>query len=604
MKLNKNIKVGILALTLTACIPLGCKNVLEQEYRAGLGPEYFSTAEGLQAGLNASYAITRYFWGSEGFTTSCVGGTDEVLRSGDGDLILQTYAGLTAQDGSIASIWNNSYVPINNLNGILKYGPDANIPEPRKTQMLGEAKFLRAFFYYLLVTSFGDVPLRTEFNTTPTTTAKRAPKKDVYNAIIKDLTEASAQLPMVTPSNSPSKGRAYRAAAFLLLAKAHLAKGWDPDARDGDGTADFNKAYEVANTLIANKASYGVDLEQNFADVFRDGNEYGKEALFVADRNTDPTYSESAFNNGTTPDGNKENRLNHYWVSFYTLARNVNANIPGAPTSSQTLMNRDVNNGRPYRRFRPSPYTYAAFDNRSSDSRYDGTFQKAWIANTPSTASSIYQSTITTPITTSRNGVTLTLAANVDTAIYMPGREVTVEERQKFKGVIIAPSQYDVEWFPTMTKHADITRQHYNDPSDRPIILMRLGEAYLIAAEAAFKAGRPGDAATVLNTLRKRAAFRAKNTSAQNDAATAALNVTAGDINLEFILRERTREMYGEMTRWYDLVRTRTLVERVKLYNELAAPNIKDFHVLRPIPTGSQLDLITNKNEFPQNPGY
>ncbi|RZK41477.1 MAG: RagB/SusD family nutrient uptake outer membrane protein [Pedobacter sp.] len=550
MKLNKNIKIGIMALALTSCIPLGCKNVLEQEYRQGLGPEYFSTAEGLQAGLNASYAITRYFWGSEGFTTSCVGGTDEVLRSGDGDLILQTYAGLTAQDGSIGSIWNNSYVPINNLNGILKFGPDANIPEPRKTQMLGEAKFLRAFFYYLLVTTFGDVPLRTEFNTTPTTTARRAP------------------------------------------------------ARDGDGVADFTKAYEVANNLITNRASYGANLEQNFANIFRDGNEYGQESLFVADRNTDPIYSESAFNNGTTPDGNKENRLNHYWVSFYTLARNVNANIPGAPTSSQTLMNRDVNNGRPYRRFRPSPYTYSAFDNRANDSRYDGTFQKAWIANTPSTASSIYQSTIANPVTTSRNGITMTLAANVDTAIYMPGREVTVEERQRFKGVIVAPSQYDVEWFPTMTKHADVTRQHYNDPSDRPIILMRLGEAYLIAAEAAFKAGRAADAANALTALRRRAAFRATNTSAQNEAAAAALVVAPGSVDLDFILRERTREMYGEMTRWYDLVRTRTLVDRVKQYNELAAPNIRDFHVLRPIPTGSQIDLITNKDEFPQNPGY
>lgn len=612
MKSYKLKTLTLLAFAALALVPTSCKKVLDQELRNSLGPEYFSTPEGLQAGLNASYATTRFFWGSEGFTTSVVGGTDEVLRSGDGDAILQTYAGLDAQNGTISGIWNNSFVPINNLNGILKFGPDAILSADRKNQLLGEAKFLRAFYYYLLVTTFGDVPLRTEFNTTPTTTATRAPKIQVYDAIIKDATEAAAQLgnpPAVAQGSisTVSKGRAYKPAALFLLAKAYLAKGWEEEAKQaGSGAASFTAAYNTAFNLYSQAGSYNVGFEQNFADVFKDGNEYGRECLFVADRNTDPVYSESAYNDsGNAPaSGNKENRLNHYWVSFYTLARNVNELIPGAPVVSKQIMNRDVNNGRPFRRFRPSPYTYAAFTNRDNDARYDGTFQKEWVCNIPSTASKIYQSTIADPIVTLRNGVQQTLTPNVDVAIWMPGREVTVAERQAFKGVIIAPSQYDVEWFPTMTKHADKSRQHYNDPSDRPIILMRLGEACLIAAEAALKLNRPADAAAAINQLRTRAAFRATNTPAQNTAAATAIQVTPGDITLDFVLAERTREMYGEMTRWYDLARTRTLIDRVKLYNSLAAPNIKDFHILRPIPTASQIDLLTNKSEFPQNPGY
>jgi len=602
MKVYQNIKIGWLALALAATAPVGCKKILEPEYRANLGPESFRTADGLQAGLNASYATTRYFWGSEGFTSSQVAGTDEVIRGGDGGLDFHNYTNINAQNGTIQGVWDNSYVPINNLNGILELGPTANIPDAAKDKLLGEAKFLRAFYYFLLVQTFGDVPLKLKFNNQPSTEDLRAPKKEVYAAIIKDLTEASQQLGNIQAGQS--KGRASKAAALHLLAKVYLTKGWDPTAREGDGTPDFTNSYNTANDLITNKASYGVDLEANFADLFKEGNEYGKEVFFVADRNTDPLYSESGFNATNAPaSGNKENRLNMYFTSFYTLTRNVNEGIPGAPNNTTQMAARDQASGRPFRRFRPTPYTYATFTQRTQDARYDGTFQKAWIMNLPSTSSNDVQTTTPT-FTTTRNGVTVSLVKGVDTAIYMPGREVTVAERQAFKGVIVAPSQYGPEWFPTLSKHMDKTKQHFNDASDRPIILMRLGETYLIAAEAALKANRPGDAATMINALRTRAAYRSTNTPAQNATAATALQISGADVTLNYILEERTREMYGEMQRWFDLTRTRTLIERAKLYNEMALPNIKDFHVLRPIPSASQLDLLTNRDKFPQNPGY
>lgn len=602
MKIYKNIKFGWFALLIVAIFPISCKKVLEPEYRSNLGPEYFLTADGLQAGLNASYATTRYFWGSEGFTSSQVAGTDEVVRGGDGGLDFHNYTNINAQNGVIQGVWDNSFVPINNLNGVLEFGPQANIPDNVKNQLLGEAKFLRAFYYFLLVQTFGDVPLKLKYNNKPSTEDLRSPKKDVYAAMIKDLNEAVTQLGNIQAGQS--KGRASKVAALHLLAKVYLTKGWDIDAREGDGSPDFTKAYETATNLITSRATYGVDLESNFADIFKEGNEYGKESLFVADRNTDPTYSESGYNNTTAPaGGNKENRLNCYFTSFYTLTRNVNEGIPGAPSNVTQMAARDQSGGRPYRRFRPTPYTYSAFSNIDVDARYDGTFQKEWIMNLPSTQDNNVQTT-TPAFTTTRNGVAVVPVKGVDPAIYMPGREVTVAERQAFKGVIIAPSQYDVEWFPTMTKFMDKTKLHFNDASDRPIILMRLGETYLIAAEAAFKLNRPNDAATAINVLKTRAAFRPANTADQNTTAANALQINSGVISLNYILEERTREMYGEMTRWFDLTRTKTLIERAKLYNALASPNIKDYHVLRPIPSASQLDLLTNKSQFPQNPGY
>ncbi|RZL14461.1 MAG: RagB/SusD family nutrient uptake outer membrane protein, partial [Pedobacter sp.] len=91
MKSLKNIKIGWIALAIVALAPISCKNQLDSEYRSNLGPEYFLTPDGLQAGLNASYATTRFFWGSEGFTSSQVAGTDEVIRGGDGGLDFHNY---------------------------------------------------------------------------------------------------------------------------------------------------------------------------------------------------------------------------------------------------------------------------------------------------------------------------------------------------------------------------------------------------------------------------------------------------------------------------------------------------------------------------------
>jgi hypothetical protein len=64
---------------------------------------------------------------------------------------------------------------------------------------------------------------------------------------------------------------------------------------------------------------------------------------------------------------------------------------------------------------------------------------------------------------------------------------ITEADRKASKAVLVLPSQYDVNFFPPMKKHDDVTRLHTNDASDRPFILMRFAETYLIAAEAAFK---------------------------------------------------------------------------------------------------------------------
>ena len=118
----------------------------------------------------------------------------------------------------------------------------------------------------------------------------------------------------------------------------------------------------------------------------------------------------------------------------------------------------------------------------------------------------------------------------------------------------------------------------------------------LIKAEAELKTTGSADALITLNQLRAKRAISGKN------------NLLSGTVTLNTILDERAIELCGEQQRWFDLKRTRTLVDRVKAYNAQAPANVKDIHYLRPIPQ-AQIDAVTNKSTtvgvgFWQNEGY
>jgi hypothetical protein len=142
------------------------------------------------------------------------------------------------------------------------------------------------------------------------------------------------------------------------------------------------------------------------------------------------------------------------------------------------------------------------------------------------------------------------------------------------------------------------TKWYQYDPNDefgfamiKDIPLMRLGETYLLLAEAQFKQGKLAEAAASLNVIRARAN---------------ATPITASDVTLDFILDERARELVGEENRRMTLMRTGKLVERALKYNSVSPINqmsgISNKNLLMPIPQ-SEIDL--NKDaKLEQNPGY
>jgi len=246
----------------------------------------------------------------------------------------------------------------------------------------------------------------------------------------------------------------------------------------------------------------------------------------------------------------------------------------------QPGMQRDVANGRPFKRFMPTSFTLGLW-NRSNDSRYDKNFKSVFYCNKPGTY------TI--------NGRSLTLASG-DTAIWLPGVELAASVIAAKNYQVITPSKYTPKLYPSLTKFLDPLRpDRTTEAGSRDFLAYRLAETYLIAAEASMYAGNLVDAVSFVNKVRRRAAYPGKELL---------MEITPADLNIDFILDERDRELLGEQLRWFDLTRTGKLIERVKKYNPEAAPNIKDFHALRPIPQ-SQIDLTTGgATAFPQNTGY
>jgi hypothetical protein len=585
---------GLMLFTATSC-----KKLLEEEPRTSFIPDFFTTPDGLQGGVTGVYTNLRRHWGTQIFQQLMSAGTDETLRGAAADVqhwFTYNNATIKSSTGDFEGFWNAMFININTLNGVLQYIDDANVPAATKTQLIAQSKFLRAFCYYHLVTTFGAVPLHTTFNISASAADAPAPLADLYAQIIKDLNEAANDLPP-TPAANTGKP-ATKPTALFLLAKTYLWKGWS-----SVGTpADFQQAYTIAKGVIDSKATYSLDLLPYFPDVFKEGQEYSREVLMVIDHTRDQKFGE---NNapGTGAGGPGANHSNFMWRPNYPT---LSANYPASGGANPTV--RDINNGRPFQRIRPNTkYVIdVAFANRATDSRYEGTFQTIWLSN--STQMSVRGSTgVTTPRGTLINGI--------DTAIWMADRVVTAAERAAFKGIIFEPEhlpgatvKYTSSFYPSVRKFDDSTRLDLNDYSDRPYILYRFAELYLIAAEAAIKGGATAaDAAAMINVLRTRAARKMNQTSAELTAAIAAQQVTAGQMTIDFLLDERSRELFAEDTRWWDLARTKKLVERVKLYNgengATGGGGVQEYNMLRPIPQ-QQINFVTEGPKYPQNPGY
>lgn len=165
--------------------------------------------------------------------------------------------------------WANWYKSIFYANQIIKYGGDMNIASNIKGKYVAEAKFLRGFFYFSLVNTYGSVPLITSLPNTPEDMyVERSPIDKVWAQIEADFIDASKDLPETWGTND--KGRATKGTALAYLGRAYLYQG------------KWAKAQEALKSIVDNEAAYGLGLQANFAELFDGQHENGKESLLEA----------------------------------------------------------------------------------------------------------------------------------------------------------------------------------------------------------------------------------------------------------------------------------------------------------------------------------
>lgn len=571
MKNHKNRK-GIKALGLMFCcamlaINTSCENFLAEDDIPRLTNDYYKTEQGVLSGINSAYSYMRKQVGSEMTNILTELGTD--LITGAAGAVSYPYnqynATLSASDNKIYLFWENCYRAISVTNQVLAALPNVEMTQANRELYTAEMNFFRAYYYFDLVQHFGQIPLVTKAVSEPKTDFKRAAVADVYKQIINDLRYAEEHLRET--ATGTDQGKATKYAAAHLLGKVYLTRGSAVNDERGQKATDMDSAYYYAQRVIDNSK---YKLMNNFADLWDINNMGNSEVIFSVQFTQDKIY-------------NGEGNLSHlYWCSVY---------------DDQPGMQRDVENGRPYKFHRPTNKTLFDLYNRKDDSRFYKSFKWVFYCNK----------------------ATNKLALG-DTAIYY---SLNPKKDREYKYTYFQwnKEKPDNLHYPHLVKYIDPLREEKNTPAgSREWVRMRLGETYLIAAEAA---GRKGDydlAAKLINVIRKRAAWKDGETKmaqywleeggekGNTQSTYDEIKVEATDLQnnfVDFILDERGRELLGEYNRWEDLVRCEKLVEYVKKWNSDAKDNIQDYHKLRPIPQ-KHIDRLNPKGDDAeeQNPGY
>lgn len=320
-------------------------------------------------------------------------------------------------------------------------------------------------------------------------------------------------------------------------------------------------------------------------------------------------------------------------------------------------MARDLLNDRPFRRVMPTNYAMDIYDRRN-DSRFYKTMKTAWISNNAANIPVWTAADAPTPAQVGQRkfavGDTAFLVVVNTAANPVPQATITRSRYKIFArfvrnaaGAVVAGYSPTADVglrnkFPQISKYIDPFRTSAADEAGtRDGILARLAETYLIGAEAYGRKGNYTKALEYINVLRARAAYKVNearpNSTYRYDGGTRgdvtnsypALTVTTASFTtndpkelyppavtstadrfIHFILNERTRELYGELHRWEDLVRTETLLVRAPYFNPDAAAIAAKFK-LRPIPQ-THLErifrngqpLTSEQRAAEQNPGY
>ena len=646
---TKSIKY-ILAAGLVCCglstTMTSCNSVLDEQPRSNFDPSFFNTKAGIEGGLTSLYAHLRYFYGNGYYLNTLETGTDEYTyaQSADGnfkDADLTGVGSVTPTSTVAGGAWGTLFANINTASGIIENGSAAGMD----ASLLAEAYFFRAFDYFILVQTYGGVPLdlgagELKFNTSTTRTSVRNTVPEVYTkCIFPDLEKAVNDL----PENPRLTGTATKNLARLYLSKAYLTYAWwleNPNniptypectREAGQAQSYFQKAFDMAKAAIDNPGPYA--LQPTFYDVNVATNDRNSEIMLYADHDEDEKYGNGGAGYGWGSGGSPENFA--YWMETWNYTEMTAKAASGAvinPVQREAVQGL----GRPWTRMATVADAFMKGgvwedEVKAIDSRYDATFTLSYFTNWDKAGNS-------EPYVTGANGSQIKpgesyfswVPESEDANINYTGADGKLgfgemAGRPDFVVAVnhISRKKYPINWKLGIyrTDNAGGLGSKVNGGSPRPWNVAKFSEFYLIAAEAAVKLGKNDDAKKYVNVLRERAGKQTycvnKRAPQTADHSAEMLAATPATITIDFILDERSREFWGEGYRWFDLVRTQKWAERAGVYHIAGSgytdKDLEEFkrdipagYYIRPIPQG-QLDgmeMTAEEKAAYQNPAY
>lgn len=590
-------KLIFFAIAIIAINIQSCSDFLDKELVSDVAGDYYATAAGFEDAVDATYYYLKYVYSNERAYSLTVFGTDTYTNGADGGFKgFNWYDATLRSDQSILrEMWENCYKGVNQANAVI--GRAASVKgydagggyDPNNLPIrVAEAKFLRALYLFNIVRQWGSAPMSLEETVGVQLEAPKKTEDEIYAQIITDLTDAMAVLPVT----AAQYGRATKGAAQNLRGMAYLTRAWLNSA-----AADFASA-EADFTAVISSGTYS--LVANHATLWDQSKQKNSEIIFAVQNSTDILLNSGG--DGVAP--GEGNRGHLYFLMQYD-------NQPG--------MIRDIANGRPFKRFRPTAYLLDLWGkSRDIDNRFDQTYKQAWICNGNNKASDFSWKQADIDAGATKVGGVPVTAGDIgtakfilgDTAIFIPGpgREAkwTAAKRAATRyGVILTTDagtqNYNQFQFSHIKKFMDPLRPTIQwQEGSRDWFVMRLGETYLLRAEARLQQGNNAGARADIVVVRQRAAFAGVDMDAGINPFDGLPN-TPATIDLDYLLDERAREMDGEQCRWYTLVRTKTLAQRVTLYNEDLIGTMDDHFNRRPFP---QTQIDRTKGGFEQNCGY
>ena len=650
---NKNMKTKsikyILAAGLVCCglstTMTSCSDVLDEQPRSQFDPTFFTTKAGIEGGLTSLYAHLRYFYGNGYYLNSLETGTDEYTyaQSADGnfkDADLSGVGSMNPNNSIAGGCWGAAFANINTASGIIENGAEAGMD----AALLAEAYFFRAFDYFILVQTYGGVPLDLgagplKFNTSTVRTSVRNTVPEVYEAIFSDLEKAVADL----PENPRLKGTATKNLARLYLSKAYLTYAWwlenpnniptypECSRNSGEAQSYFQKAYDTARQAINNPGPYA--LQPTFYDVNVATNDRNSEIMLYADHDEDEKFGNGGAGYGWGSGGSPENFA--YWMETWNYTE-MTAKAASGATINPIQREAVQALGRPWTRMAPIADNFmegGVWEDavKAIDSRYDATFTLRYHTNWQKAGNK-------EPYVFGANGMQVGpnevyfswVPESEDSKINYTGADGKLgfgemEGRPDFVVAVnhISRKKFPINWKIGIyrTDNNGGLGSKVNGGSPRPWNIAKFSEFYLIAAEAAVKLNKNAEARELVNVLRARAG---KQTFSQNDNVAVSVDHSAEMvastpevITIDYILDERSREFWGEGYRWFDLVRTQKWAERATTYRiagsgytdkdlQTFKRDIPAGYYLRPIPQGQLDGLIMSKDEKEayQNPAY